>query len=278
MVQQAEARSGWRELKAGGQLPIFAVLLLGIWLHAASSMLAATTLPRAVEEIGGTALVGWAFSLYQLGSILAGAATGLFVARFGLRQAFLLAGGLFGAGCVISALAVDMPMMLGGRLLQGLGGGWMLALSYVALKQLFPNYLVPRLIGVISAVWSVSAFSGPLVGGTFSTFGLWRLAFWAFAIQAGVFVGAVLLLIGRDARGDGGAHPGVPVGRLVVLAGAVLMMSSAGAHVHLVTSPILFLGSLGMLWWFFQLDGRVSSGQMFPSRPFNLGTPVGAGW
>ena len=28
--------------------------------------LAATTLPRAVEEIGGVALIGWAFMLYQI--------------------------------------------------------------------------------------------------------------------------------------------------------------------------------------------------------------------
>ncbi|MEM7223817.1 MAG: MFS transporter [Pseudomonadota bacterium] len=277
MSQPADAPSGWQELKAGGQLPVFASLLLGIWLHAASSMLAATTLPRAVEEIGGTALVGWAFSLYQLGSILAGAATGLFVARFGLRRAFLLAGGLYGLGCLVSALAVDMPMMLGGRLLQGLGGGWMLALSYVALERLFPNHLLPRLIGVISVVWSVSAFCGPLVGGTFSTFGLWRLAFWAFAGQAGIFLAAVLWLMPRDQGGAGAAASGLPMRRLLVLASAILMVGAAGAEVRPLISPLLCLGGLALLWAFFRLDARVGVVKMFPSRPLSLATPLGAG-
>ena len=56
-----------------------------------SSMLVATTLPRAVIDIGGHQLIGWAFSLYQLGSIVAGAASALLVARFGLRGAMIAA-------------------------------------------------------------------------------------------------------------------------------------------------------------------------------------------
>ena len=40
-------------------------------------MLAATTLPGAVNEFGGANLIAWAFTLYQLGSITAAAGTGL---------------------------------------------------------------------------------------------------------------------------------------------------------------------------------------------------------
>ncbi|MDH3712689.1 MAG: MFS transporter [Gammaproteobacteria bacterium] len=147
------ANSGtWRELFEGDRLPRFVVLCLGLWLHAASSMLAATTLPRAVIDIGGHQLIGWAFSLYQLGSILAGAATALMVARVGLRSALLGAASVYGLGCCVCALAPEMPTLLGGRLLQGLGGGALVALNYVGLSRLFPSALLPRLIALTSAI------------------------------------------------------------------------------------------------------------------------------
>ena len=58
---------GWREVLAREHLPRLLVLCLAVWLHAANTMLAATTLPEAVGEIGGLRLISWAFSLYLMG-------------------------------------------------------------------------------------------------------------------------------------------------------------------------------------------------------------------
>ena len=88
-------------LRESGHLTRFCILAFGLWLHAACSMLAATTLPTAIDEIGGARLIGWAFSLYQLGSIIAGAATGLLVSRYSVRTAMLFSGSIY----VIGSLA-----------------------------------------------------------------------------------------------------------------------------------------------------------------------------
>jgi MFS family permease len=150
------------------------VLCLGVWLHAADSLLAATVMPSAIAEIGGVAFIYWTVALYQLGSIVAGAITGILAIRLGLRAAMTIAALIYGAGCTVSALAPDMAAMLLGRLLQGLGGGWMMALSHVGVTQLFPARRWPELLAVISGVWGVSALIGPLIGGAFATAGLWR--------------------------------------------------------------------------------------------------------
>ena len=60
---------GWREVLTREHLPRLLVLCLAIWLHAANTMLAATTLPEAVGDIGGVRLISWAFALYLMGSI-----------------------------------------------------------------------------------------------------------------------------------------------------------------------------------------------------------------
>ncbi len=184
MAVRARGDAGAVGAAPGGGWPLVTVLCLGVWLHAADSLLAATVMPSAVAEIGGLAFIYWTVALYQLGSILAGAITGIVAARLGLRLAMTVAALIYAAGCVISALAPDMAAMLLGRLLQGWGGGLMVALSHVGVTQLFPRARWPGLLAVISAVWGVSALLGPLIGGGFATAGLWRGAFWAFGAQA----------------------------------------------------------------------------------------------
>ena len=48
---------------AGPGRPALAVLCLGVWLHAADSLLAATLMPSAVGEIGGLAFIYWTVAL-----------------------------------------------------------------------------------------------------------------------------------------------------------------------------------------------------------------------
>ena len=255
----------------------FVVLCLGIWLHAASSMLAATTLPAAVPEIGGEVLVAWAFSLYQLGSILAGAATGLMVARTGVRIALLGGGVLYGTGSALCALAPEMSLLLGGRLLQGVGGGWLVALTYLVINRQFASAEIPKYVAFTSAVWSVSAFCGPLLGGSFAGLGLWRLAFWAFTVQAGLFVVAVAIFFSADERESAAEFESLPLLRLALIASAVLCVSMAAADYHLVGSPLLCTIGLSLLITFLAIDRRSPGARMYPRDALDPRRSVGAG-
>ena len=51
-----------------------------------------------------------------------------------------------------------------GRLIEGLGGGALVSLAFVSVERLFPRTIWPQLFGVMSAIWGVAAFSGPLFG------------------------------------------------------------------------------------------------------------------
>jgi MFS family permease len=142
-------------------------------------------MPATVAEIGGIAYVSWTISLYQIGSIVAGAASAALARRHGLRRV-VGAALLYALGCIGAALAPDMAMMLLARLVQGTGGGMMVALSYVAIQLLFPETLWSRLMAIVSLIWFAGSLLGPLIGGAFADAGLWRGAFWFFAVQAGV--------------------------------------------------------------------------------------------
>src|SRR5438309_2473930 len=139
--ESAAEPSAWRELGRSGRLPQFVLLCLGVWLHAADTLVTATIMPAVVEDIGGVAYVNWTISLYQIGSILAGTATGALSRRLGLRRMLIAAAAVYGLGCVANALTPAMAVMLAARFVQGLGGGAMVSLSYVAIQLLFPERL-----------------------------------------------------------------------------------------------------------------------------------------
>ena len=98
----------WGEFLGRVDRTALALVCLAVWLHAADSLVIATMMPAMVAEIGGAAFVGWTFSIYEIGSIVAGAASALLTMRHGLRLPMSAAATLFAAGCATSALAPGM--------------------------------------------------------------------------------------------------------------------------------------------------------------------------
>ncbi|MGH7894156.1 MAG: MFS transporter [Candidatus Binatia bacterium] len=256
--------------------PLVALVCLGVWLHAADALVATTVMPSAIAEIGGLAFVYWTIALYELGSVVAGAMTGLAAMRLGLRNAMVAAALVYVLGCVVSALAPSMAVMLGGRLVQGLGGGAMLALSYVGTSQLFPQHLWPRVLALVSGVWGVSALVGPLVGGALASVGLWRGAFWAFAAQGLVLVALTPFLVGRSTTASPGQSE-LPSRQIVVLSVGVLAISAAGVQGNVRMTMALAAVGLAALGLVLRLEHGARH-RLFPPTPFSLNVAWGPGY
>ena len=251
-------------------------MCLGVWLHAADALVATTVMPSAIAEIGGLSYIYWTIALYELGSIIAGAVTGVGVVALGLRTAMMASALVYALGCAASALAPSMAVMLVGRLVQGLGGGAMLALSYVGVSQLFPERLWTRVLALVSGVWGVSSLFGPLVGGVFASAGLWRGAFWAFGAQALLLVALTPLLVGahRAPPAEAGAIPGRQIAVLTV---GVLVMSFAGVQTDVPAMAALTVAGLAVLAFVLRLEHGARA-RLFPPTPLSFGVPWGAGY
>jgi len=99
----------WTTLTQKGHLSRMLLLCFGVWLYAADSTLVATVMPVAVEDIGGIPYLSWAYSLYQLGSVVTGAIAGLMVLRTGIAQAQILAGVIYVLGCASAVMLRTCP-------------------------------------------------------------------------------------------------------------------------------------------------------------------------
>lgn len=275
MAGQIEERDGWRELVGEGHLGRLALLCLGIWLNAADALITATIMPSVARDIGGYAYFGWAIAGYLLGSIVAGASAGQFSMRFGLRRAMAVAALIYAAGCVVSAVAPEIASFLVGRLLQGIGAGWIVGLCYVAIGTMFPDYLWARVMAAISGVWGVATLLSPLVGGLFAEAGVWRWSFWFFAFQGMGFAVAALMLLGETRPAwSGGA---LPIRQIGVLTIGILGIAMAGLVADV--SGALVLGASGLLLVaaFVRLDAR-SPAPLLPRETGNAWTAAGAGY
>lgn len=282
MTGTTSRRIDWVQLWKSGDLARFCFISLGIMLHATNETMVMTVMPAMLREIEGVQYVGWSFAIYEIGSIVAGAAAGRLVSFVSLRTNMVIAALLFMAGCIICALATSMHWFLAGRLLQGFGGGGLVALAFVSVERLFSRDIWPQLFAVMSVIWGVSAFSGPMLGALAAEYINWR---WAFGVSAagGLAMAAASLLVlrmraaGEVASVAGGNSPAFPFEVLACLAVSIILIAMAGLAIAPVRSSLFLLSGLLGIGLVFVLDSRRPESRLFPSRPFNWRSPVGTG-
>lgn len=279
VVPPAEPRqtraAGWRELAAPNLLFKLLIILLGVWINAADTLVTATIQPSVAADLGGYAAFSWAVAGFLIGSVVAGASSGRVAEMFGLGPASSVAGGVFAAGCAMGALAPDIGTFLAGRLVQGVGSGWFSGFAMVAIAQLFPERQIARVFAIISGVWGVATILGPLVGGVFAEAGNWHAVFWIFLAQAVLFSILAPILF-RDARAEGG-HKLVPLRQLLAVATGISCIALADMAASQLGSLALIFGGFAVLTLVFVIDASAKV-RLLPHRAGDPRTVVGAGY
>ncbi|PWJ84747.1 MFS transporter [Pseudaminobacter salicylatoxidans] len=269
------AETGWADLFAEGRLPRFALICLGIWLNAADTLVTATIMPSVGAELGGYAYFSWAVAGFLVGAILAGASSGRLSEIFGLRLATTIAGLVLTAGCALSAAAPDMGTFLAGRILQGIGCGWIAGFAMVATAMLFPERHLARVFASISGVWGVATVLGPLVGGLFAEAGDWRSVFWLFAAQALLFGAAAPFLLKGTVKSQG--RTGVPWLQLITLGLGVTAISVADMVPQPAVTVALVVLGLAILALVLRIDATAKV-RLLPHQAGDLRTICGSGY
>lgn len=267
--------TGWRGLLGEGRLPRLALILLGVWLNAADTLVTATIMPSVGAELGGYAYFGWAVAGFLVGGILAGASAGRFAEILGLRAATTVSGVVFALGCVASAVAPNMGAFLAGRLLQGLGSGWISGFAMVGVAFLFPERHLARVFAAVSGIWGIATILGPLIGGVFAGAGAWRAVFWWFAAQAVLFAAASPWLLRGTTRTRQAS--GVPWLQLATLGVGVLGIALADLTRSPAVAVAMVAAGLGVLALVLRIDRRARV-RLLPHRAGDLRTETGTAY
>jgi DHA2 family multidrug resistance protein len=172
-----------------------ALLTVAVAFATFMEVLDITIVNVSVPHIAGSLAVSpqegtWAISSYSLASAIMQPLSGWIGRRFGEVRSFCVSALLFVAMSTFCGLAVSMPMLVVGRLLQGAGSGPMVALSLSLLLNNYPN----EKKGLALALWAmtvvVAPIFGPILGGWLTDNYSWP---WIFYINVPVGVLAVLI-------------------------------------------------------------------------------------
>ncbi len=98
---------------------------------------------------------------------------------------------LFALGSLVTTLAYDMPSIVAGRFLQGVGGGGLVPATLALVADLYPVERRGVPLGVVSAVQEIGSVLGPLFGAAVLAVSDWRAIF-AINLAVGLVLAAAI--------------------------------------------------------------------------------------
>lgn len=263
-------------------VPVFAALMLGMFLAALDQTIVSTALPTIVGELGGLDHLSWVVTSYLLASTASTPLYGKLGDMYGRKPVFMAAILIFLAGSLLSGLSRSMPELIGFRAIQGVGAGGLMVGAQAIIADIVPPRERGRYMGLIGSVFAVASIAGPLLGGFFVETISWR---WVFYINMPVGAIAVALVALR-------LHLHTPSQRHSIdYLGAGLLTSGVSALILLTTwggneygwssAPIVGLAVAGVLlltafvWQERRAAEPIIPLGLFKSSVFRVATSIG---
>lgn len=159
---------------AGSIFATAVLAFLGLFLETVVPVL----FPALMEAFGvGTSQVQWLTSGYLLVVAIIMPLSSYLQRRFTARSLFFAAVAAVAAGSVIALAAPTFPVLLAGRLLQGVGTGIITPLMFTIILTQAPRTKFGALMGVGGLTLGVAPAVGPIVGGVIGEVASWRVVF-----------------------------------------------------------------------------------------------------
>ena len=205
-------------------------LMTGVSMASLDTAIANTALPELARQLhAGAAASVWIVNIYQLAmvaTLLPFAALG---ERVGYRRVATAGLALFTVASLLCALAWNLPLLVGARLLQGLGAAALMGVTTAMMRAIYPAHLQGQGFGLNALVVAVAFAVGPTLASLILALASWP---WLFAIN--VPIGAAAFVLARrvlpdNARGRHGFDAGAALCNVGAFGFLILLLGDA-AH------------------------------------------------
>ncbi len=143
-------------------LIVFSVML-AVLLEIIDTSIVNVALPTMMGNLGASLdEADWVITGYIVSNVIIIPMTGWMAGRFGRKRYFITSILIFTAASLLCGLSTSVDELVFWRIVQGLGGGALMATSQAILIEAFP----PSKQGVGQAIFGVGAMMGPSIGPT----------------------------------------------------------------------------------------------------------------
>lgn len=219
-------------------MPIYAVLFVALFAIGIDNYIVAAILPEIADNLAVTiGVVGLLASAYALPNAFLAPVFGPLSDRYGRRLVMLAGMALFVGAVAVSALAPTFEVLLGARVVNGLGAAIILPAAFAYVSDQTPVAERGRAISTLFTAYPASTILGLPLGGLAAAVAGWRASF------ALVFVLAVVSLALLARLPADGAREGTALGyaaRLREVAGNRRVLGA------LSVTAVWFTAALGM--------------------------------
>lgn len=141
----------------------------------------ATSLPAIAVDLGTEPIaLKLALTTYLLALAVFIPVSGWIADRFGARNTFITAIGVFLAGSLACAASTSLETLIAARFLQGIGGALMVPVGRLVLLRTIPKSELVQALSWLTIPALIAPMIGPPIGGLISTYFDWR---WIFLIN-----------------------------------------------------------------------------------------------
>lgn len=204
--------------------------------------------PTLMREFNiNTATVQWMTTLYLLVVAIMVPLSAILKRSFKTKQIFLTANLLFITGTILDSFAPVFPLLLLGRLIQGLGTGIALPLMFNIILEQVPLARIGMMMGIGTLITAIAPAIGPTFGGLVATNLGWRYIF--ILLLPVLLVSLVLGLITIQQKNH--LQPFkldlLSLGCIILLfTGAIIGFSNLG-NFNLLISGAFFMALVGLI-------------------------------
>ncbi|GAA4636502.1 hypothetical protein GCM10023196_086520 [Actinoallomurus vinaceus] len=262
------------------------VALIGVVLGVLANSLTASGLNLALPAIRQDMHVSlgdltWVVNAQLLGLALSVLAGGWLADRFGRKRLFVIGTAACAVATFLAALSPVLGMLIALRLVAGVAAGLALPAGLGLVREAFSGVRLNVATGIWGAVVGGAALAGvfgawPVISGL-----AWRFVF-VLPAAVGVLAALIVLVAGRESRGDAAASFSAP--GMVFLSAALFVLTFAVTRVREsngVVTGVLLVGAALLVVIFWIVESQMRRGRppvllASPSLPAAIGlTAIG---
>ena len=193
------------------------VLALANFVAVLNMTIANVTVPNMAGALGAGSSQGtWVITSYAVAEAITVPLTGWLSSRFGAVRVFILAVFLFALFSLLCGISTSLGMLLGMRVLQGMAGGPLLALSQTLLLRIFPKKQSMQAMGLWAMTTLLAPVVGPVLGGWLCDNYSWSYVFFINVPMAIAF-GAIAWVLLRPYHDSPVKKPVDKIGMLLLV-------------------------------------------------------------